>query len=433
MHIKKSLGFTALRKMLSKRFLQVEDFRKGDVKYKLHDFFMSAFAMMYFQDPSLLSFQERLQKACNKNNLKTMFDIESIPKDSQLREILDQAPTESVEQLFPDFLHQLQRGNQLKTYQFLDGRYLIPLDGSGYFSSKKICCPGCLQKKNKKTGEIRYHHQILQAAIVHPDMKQVLPLAPEPIKNTDGTKKQDCEINASKRIISKIRKTHPKLKIIITGDGLYSKQPLIDELNKANMSYILVAKPKDHKVLYEWFDELQGLGETQNYEFKDLKKKKYVYEWVNKVPLNGSEKSDYVNFFTFKIINKGKVTYKNSWVTDIQIDKSNIKDLVKGGRSRWKIENETFNTLKNQGYHIEHNFGHGKKNLSTTLFLLNLLAFYTHQLLELTDLLYQKCRKGFSSRKEFWNQIRCTFRFMVFESWEIMVEMIIGPPEFAPP
>ena len=275
---------------------------------------MSAFAMMFFQNSSLLSFQERLQKAYNTNNLKTMFDIESSPKDSQLRKILDRASTGPVEQLFSDFLYQLQRGNQLKPYQFLDGRYLMPLDGSGYFSSKKICCPGCLQKKNKKTGEIRYHHQILQTAIVHPDMKQILPLAPEPIRNTDGFKKQDCEINASKRIISKIRKTHPKLKIIITGDGLYSQQPFIDELKKANMPYILVAKPKDHKILYEWVDELKNLGDVQKYEFKGLKGKRYVYEWINKVPLNGSEKSDDINFFKFKIINKGKVTYKNSWV-----------------------------------------------------------------------------------------------------------------------
>jgi hypothetical protein len=433
MHIKKNLGFTALRKMLSKRFLQVEDPRKADGKYRLHDFFMTGFAMMYFQDPSLLSFQHRLQIAHNKNNLKTMFDVESIPKDSQLREVLDRASPKAVEELFSDFLHQLQRGNHLKSYQFLDGRYLIPIDGSGYFSSKKICCPGCLKKTNKKTGEIRYHHQILQAAIVHPDMKQVLPLAPESIKNTDGSRKQDCEINASKRIIPKIRRSYPKLNIIISGDGLYSKQPFINELKPANMSYILVAKPKDHKVLYEWVDVLEQLGEIQKYEFKDLKGKRYVYNWINSVPLNGSEKSDDVNFFKFKIINKDKVTYKNSWITDIHIDRKNIKDLVKGGRARWKIENETFNTLKTQGYHIEHNFGHGKENLSTTLFLLNLLAFYTHQILELTDLLYQKCRKGFSSRKEFWNQIRCTFRFMVFKSWEWMLEKIIGPPEFAPP
>ncbi|MCF6246057.1 MAG: hypothetical protein L3J69_01720 [Desulfobacula sp.] len=224
MHIKKHLGFSGLRKMLSKRFLQVEDARDADkTEYRLHDFFMTGFAMMYFQEPSLLTFQRRLQKGCNCNNLKTMFSIESIPKDTQFRDVLDQAPLNKLEVIFSDYLHQLQSNKYLEHYQFLDGRYLIPIDGSQYFSSKKICCPGCLTKQSK--GKIRYHHQILQAVIVHPDMKQVLLLAPEPIQNKDGSTKQDCEINAGKRILSKIKKAHPKLKAIITGDGLYSKQP----------------------------------------------------------------------------------------------------------------------------------------------------------------------------------------------------------------
>jgi hypothetical protein len=432
-HIKKHLGFSGLRKMLSNRFSQVEDSRNANkIEHKLHDFFMTGFAMMYFQDPSLLTFQRRLQKGCNCNNLETMFNIESIPKDTQFRDILDQAPMDKLNLIFSDYLQQLQRAKYLEHYQFLNNRYLIPIDGSQYFSSNKINCPSCLTKKSK--GKIRYHHQILQAVIVHPDMKQVLPLAPEAIQNKDGSTKQDCEINAGKRIISKIKTAHPKIKAIITGDGLYSKQPFIDELKRADMSYILVAKPTDHKILFEWVDELTGLGDGKKFETKDLKGKKYVYEWINQVPLNGSETADDVNFFQFKIINKaGKVTYKNSWVTDIPINRSNITDLVKGGRARWKIENETFNTLKNQGYHIEHNYGHGKKNLSMIFFMLNLLAFYTHQVLELTDLLYQRCRQDFSSRKEFWNQIRCTFRFMVFKNWETMIEKIIGPPDFMPP
>jgi len=433
-HIKKHLGFTGLRKMLSNRFLKANDNRdKSKTKYGLHDFFMTGFAMMFFQDPSLVAFQKRLQKVCNLNNLKTMFNIESIPKDSQLRDVLDQAPVDNLNKIFCDYLFQLQRGKHLEQYQFLKDRYLIPLDGSEYFSSNKICCPSCLRKEKVK-GEVRYHHQILQAVIVHPDVKQVLPLAPEPISNKDGFKKQDCEINAGKRMISKIRKNHPKLKIIITGDGLYSKQPFIDELKQTEMSYILVAKPTDHKVLIEWVDELTALGDGHKLEIKQPKGKRHEYKWINNVPLNGSENADQVNFFQFKIMDKtGKVTYKNSWVTDISIDRSNIKDLVKGGRARWKIENETFNTLKNQGYHIEHNYGHGKKNLSLIFFILNLLAFYTHQILELTDLLYQQCRQEFTSRKEFWNQIRCTFRFMIFDSWEIMLRKIMGPPDYMPP
>lgn len=434
MHSKKHLGFTGLRKILSKRLLEVEDRRNnGRSDYRLHDFFMSGFAMMYLQDSSVLAFQQRLQKAYNLNNLKTMFNIESIPKETQLRDVLDNSSTDKLATVFSDYLHQLQRGKQLEKYKFLNDSYLLPIDGSEYFSSRKLCCPSCLKKVGSKTG-IRYHHQILQAVIVHPDIKQVLPLAPEPIQNKDGSKKQDCEINAGKRMLSKIRSTHPKLKLIVTGDGLYSKQPFIDELKKARMSYILVAKPTDHKILFEWVDELTGLGDGDILKVKDSKGSTRVYEWINKVPLNGQDNADEVNFFQFKIINKNKkTTYKNSWVTNLSIDKTNIKELVKGGRARWKIENETFNTLKNQGYHIEHNFGHGKQNLSTVFLMLNLLAFYMHQILELSDLLYQKCRQDFSSRKEFWNQIRCTFRFMVFGSWETMLEQIIGPPDFMPP
>jgi hypothetical protein len=92
-----------------------------------------------------------------------------------------------------------------------------------------------------------------------------------------------------------------------------------------------------------------------------------------------------------------------------------VLTLVKGGRSRWKIENETFNTLKNQGYHIEHNFGHGQQNLSMIFFTLNLSAFYVHQILELTDRLYHTVRYSkFTSRKEYWNQLRCTIRILIF-------------------
>ena len=432
MHVKKHLGFSGLRKTIFKRLLQIEDFRKGEVDYTLYDCFMSAFAMMFFQDPSLLQFQKRIQTSINRNNLKTVFNVSAIPKDTQLRDVLDESPTFELEKIFSDFLAHLQRGKHLELYQFLDGYYLMPTDGSEYFSSEKISCPSCLTKESKK-GKVRYHHQILQSVIVHPDCKQVLPLAPEPIQNTDGTDKQDCEINDSKRLIKKIRKRHPKLKLVFVGDDLYSNQPFIDELKTVNMAFILVAKPSNHKILYEWFTELKNMGATKHMEFTDFKGRRHLYEWINDIPLNGTKDAENVNYFEYSLIVKGKVTYHNSWVTGFNVTKDNVVALVKGGRARWKIENEGFNTLKNQGYHIEHNFGHGQKNLCTIFFLLNLLAFFMHQILELTDLLYQKCRSGFSSRKEFWNQLRCTFRFMLFINWESMLKQIIGLPDAMPP
>jgi hypothetical protein len=433
MHQKKHLSFSALRKKMAERFRKIEDSRQEvKVDYSVHDCLMSAFAMMFFQDPSMLAFQRRLEQTIQQNNLRALFQVTSIPKDTQLRDVLDPLPNESIDCLFDDYIGALQRGKHLTQFQVLGEHYLVPIDGSEYFSSDKIHCPHCLTTTSKK--KVRYHHQILQAAIVHPEKRQVIPFAPEPIENTDGNDKQDCEINAGKRLIRDLHKRHPKMKIIIGGDGLYSKQPFIDEVKRAHMAYILVAKPSDHKILFEWVDELTKLGDGGHLVIEDKSKKvSHCYRWVNQVPLNGTKDADNVNFFEFTIINKGKVTYRNSWVTDIPIDEKNIQELVRCGRARWKIENETFNTLKNQGYHIEHNFGHGKNNLSMIFFILNLLAFFFHQIFELTDHLYQDCRGKFSSRKEYWNQLRCTFRILIFKSWEQMLAYLVDPPPLEPP
>jgi hypothetical protein len=433
-HNKKHLSFTALRKSLSEHFRHIDDRRQSaKVDYSLHDCLMSGFAMMFFQDPSLLAFQQRLQDGIQKNNLTTIFDVSDIPKDTQMRSVLDPIATSQLDSPFADFLHRLQRGKQLANYQFFDASYLLSIDGSQYFSSEKICCPHCLVTESK--GHVRYHHQILQSVIVHPDMRQVLPLAPEAISNSDGSKKQDCERNAAKRVVRKIRASYPKLKLTVTADGLFSNQPFIDELKKAKMSFILVAKPTDHKLLFEWVNELIALGDGGSLELGDEKGRRHCYQWVNQVPLNGTKDADLVNFFQYQLVAKtGKVTYKNSWVTDIKVDEDNVISLVKGGRARWKIENETFNTLKNQGYHLEHNFGHGQQNLSMIFFVLNLLAFYVHQILELTDPLYHKVRYSkFTSRKEYWNQLRCTIRILIFPRWESLLQFILDPESGIPP
>lgn len=433
MHVKKHLSFSALRSVLSELFGKIDDSRQaGKIEYSLHDCLMSALAMMFFQDPSVLSFQRRMQDHMQCSNLKTMFGVSKIPSDSSLRQSMDNVPTNAIDPAFSLFLQRLQRGKQLEAYQMDSGHYVIALDGSQYFSSERIHCPSCLTYKGAK-GSLRYSHQILQAVMLHPHMRQVLPLAPEPVANTDGHTKQDCEINAAKRILTKIRAAHPKLKIVITGDGLYSKQPFIDALKKDRMSYILVAKPTDHKVLFEWVNELDGLGQSGHLRLTDDRGRSHIYRWDNQVPLNGTADADPVNFFEYWLQVDQKVTYHNSWVTDLSVSKDNVCELVKAGRARWKIENETFNTLKNQGYHLEHNFGHGQRFLSNNFFVLNLLAFYIHQILELCDSGYQYCRSKFSSRQEYWNNLRAAIRIMLFKDYEHLLRNIADPPEIRAP
>lgn len=236
---KKHISFTSLRKELSKYLHGIKDQRQPNkVQHSIHDILMSGFACMYFQEPSLLQFQLRMEKKLHQNNLRTMFGISNILESTQMREVIDKVASEDIRPIFKEYFHRLQRGKHLEQYQIFPGLYLVPLDGTQYFSSSSLNCKGCLRTKAKKVqqedgyicdeggeedGDINFSHKVLQAGIMHPNIRQVIPLMPEEIRNGDGGNKQDCEINAGKRLIPKIRKEHPHLGIIVNGDDLFSR------------------------------------------------------------------------------------------------------------------------------------------------------------------------------------------------------------------
>ena len=420
---KKHLSFSALTGYIKEHFSELADKRvQGKCTYSQHDVLMSAFACMYFQDPSLNQFQKRMQEDEHKNNLQTLLGVENIPKDSQLRDILDTIESETLSPIFKELFNRLRRHKHLESYAIMPNTLLCAIDGTQSHSSKDIHCEHCLKKEHKKD-EITYSHAVLQGAIMHPDKKQVLPIMPEAIKNTDGDEKQDCESKAAKRFIKNLKQAHPRQGFLICGDGLMSHQPMIELIVNEGMHFILVAKPGDHKYLYEW---LEAYSELSSYEWTDDKGCLHQYYWKNDVPLHGGENAPQVNFLDYTKINaKGRKIYHNSWVTDITLSKQNIKLLSEAGRCRWKIENECFNTLKNQGYHIEHNYGHGKKNLSFNMYLLTLLAFYFHQIFELTDGSFQACRKKLGSKQYMWEVFRGTIRMVIFNSWEHLMDYIL--------
>lgn len=434
MNPKKHLSFGSLRNGLSSLFQDIPDTREAvKTDYSIHDAMMSGFACMYFQDPSLLQFQQRLKEAENRDNLQTLFGVNAIPGETQLRDIADEVGSEEFRPIFKDYFSRLQRGKHLLQYQLFDGLYICSIDGTQYFHSNNIHCSGCL-RTNHKNGEVSYSHKVLQAAVMHPDMRQVIPLMPEEIRNTDGTIKQDCEINAAKRLIPSIKKDHPQLGLIIVGDDLFSRQPFIKDVLAAGYHYIFTVKADSHKYLMDWIDAYDN-EDINELRTTDEKGRIHVYQWVNTVPLYGSADSIDVNFFQYKIISKDKkgnekTTYKSSWVTDIEITEENVATLVKGARCRWKIENECFNTLKNQGYHIEHNYGHGEKNLCFNFFLLTLLAFFFHQIFELTDHLYQACRIKYGSKRNLWDNLRSYIRIFVFDSWDILLDFALNPRKY---
>lgn len=434
MNPKKHLSFGSLRNGLSCLFQGLPDSREAvKTDYSIHDAMMSGFACMYFQDPSLLQFQQRLKEIEHRDNLQTLFGVNDIPGETQLRDIVDEVATDEFRPIFKDYFSRLQRGKHLLQYQLFDGLYICSIDGTQYFNSNRIHCSGCLRTTHKN-GSISYSHKVLQAALMHPDMRQVIPLMPEEIRNTDGTIKQDCEINAAKRLIPAIKKDHPQLGLIITGDDLFSRQPFIADVLSAGYHYIFTVKADSHKYLMQWIDAYDN-EDINELRITDEKGRVHIYQWVNNVPLYGGADSIDVNFFRCKIISKDKngnekINYKSSWVTDFEITKENCATLVKGAGCRWKIENECFNTLKNQGYHIEHNYGHGKNNLCFNFFLLTLLAFFFHQIFELTDHLYQACRIKFGSKRNLWENLRVRIRIFVFDTWDNLLDFALTPRKY---
>jgi hypothetical protein len=422
---KKHLSFSALVKSYRDHLERVPDWRIADsVDYSICDTSLSALAMMHFQDESLLAFQRRLKIKEKRCNLETIFGVRKVPSDSQMRENIDCVPSASLQPIYRDYFSRLQRAKYLERFQIFPSLYLCDMDGSDYFSSEAISCAHCLTRE-KTNGKVTYTHQILQAALVHPEQKQVIPLCPEQIANSDGSDKNDCEMNAAKRLLRRLRREHPFLGLIINGDGLYSKQPMVELILELGMHFILVCKEDDHKILWEWFSEQKKLKEVTRFEKVDKKGRCHRYEWLAGVPLNGNDNTPLVNLFTYELIVAGKVTYKNSWVTDLKIDKENVETLVLAGRARWKVENECFNTLKNQGYNVAHNFGHGESNLAFNFFLINLLAFFIHQILELTNTLYQNCRAKLVTKKDLWECMRVYMRIKVFGSWDELAQFTL--------
>ena len=263
------------------------------------------------------------------------------------------------------------------------------------------------------------------AVMVHPSQSTVIPLTVEPILKQDGATKNDCERNSSKRLLNALRTMHPKLKMVIVEDALHSNAPHIKTLESLDYKYIIGVKPDGNSWLFDWVNA----GGCESITLS-LNGYMYTLRWFNDAPLNDSNSDALVNFFEcIEINHKGK-KQTFTWVTNFKITENNIYELMCGARARWKIENETFNTLKTQGYNFEHNYGHGYKNLSTIMGCLMMLAFLIDQIQQLCCPLFQAALKKCKKRIRLWEKLRNWFLTFFIDSWEAFFVAIADPPDF---
>jgi Transposase DDE domain len=416
---RKHLSADALFALVRSSFATIPDQHRDHGDIALTDALMSAFAMFSLKAPSLLAFD----KERAEGNLHTIYGIERVPCDTQMREILDPISPKWLRPVFRSIFRQLQRGKALEAMTCLDGHYLVALDGTEYFSSKTIHCASCLHRVHRN-GSSTYAHQMLGAAIIHPDQRAVIPLMPEPIGNHDGMDKNDCERNAAKRFVAKLRQDHPHLKFIITEDSLSSNAPHIETLHAHGLHYILGVKEGDHASLFQQVQAAEQAGRVTYYERHDRAVGVvHRFRFVNDLPLNASHPDLRINFIEYWEMGATKVQHW-SWVTDIRVSTRNVYPLMRGGRARWKIENETFNTLKNQGYHFEHNYGHGEQHLSVVFAMLMMLAFLVDQAQQLCCALFQAVWTKLGSKRLVWERMRAVFYTYALTSMRQLFEAL---------
>jgi hypothetical protein len=194
------------------------------------------------------------------------------------------------------------------------------------------------------------------------------------------------------------------------------------------MQYVIGVKPGDHQFLFNWLKDLKPMV----HQYTDNAGTLHEFQAYVDVPLNDANYNYRVNVLEYWETKKDGRKQRFSWVTKLSLEPENVYEIMRAGRSRWRIENETFNTLKNQGYHFEHNYGHGYENLCSVMTMLMMLAFLIDQVQQLCCKVYQKARQHTGRLTALFEKVRVLTEMLVFESW-VHLYTFIGDPSSRPP
>ncbi len=426
--------------MLSSVRLSIEgmpEHRKGrNVQYEIADAGLAAFSVFFMQSPSFLAYQRHMEEQRAQNNARSLFGVEAIPSDGQIRSLLDPVEPSYLRAPFWAVYTLLRARGHLKAYEGVGGTLLCSLDGTRYFSSQKIKCANCTVHVHDE--QEHYSHMVLAAVLVAPGKKHVITLDPEFIKPQDGQDKQDCEQQAIKRWVNRNAEQFAPWKATILTDDLHSHQPLCELLKEHKLHFIMTCKTDSHKALYEEVELLTRIEDAVqtmttrhwNGRYHELRE----YRWVEQVPIKTGAKALRVNWCEITTVREdtGKQMYHNAWITSHEVTGKTVPELAAAGRAHWKVENENFNVLKNRGYNFEHNYGHGKQHLSTVLLSLLLLAFLFHTVLHLSCPNYQAIRQKLGPRRTFFNDLRALTRYLYFDGWEELLAFMCRELELSP-
>lgn len=416
--LQQQLTFDELMRFLDTEFQALPDHRANNARYSLVDVVKSAFAMFSLKSPSLLDFKQ--QTVPEQNNLRSIYQLEgAIPCDNQMRGILDPLDPTLLRPLFRAVFVRLRQAGVIRDYRYWQQFVIVSVDGVTHFSSTKVHCPNCTTHTHRN-GVVSYHHSGLAAVVVHPAQSEVFPLDFEPILRPDGAQKNDCERTAAKRLCEQLHERYHDLPILLVEDALYANAPHLRQITGYGWRYVINVKPDSHTSLFKQFVGRQDSGQVKELRATDGQGVQHYYAWTNELCLCESAVDVKVNFLLYEQTTPDGEVKRWTWITNLPLSARTVEQVMRAGRSRWKIENETFNTLKNQGYHFEHNYGHGQQHLATVLALLMLLAFLVDQIQQRCSGLFRQLWRRLGTKAKLWATLRSLFRVLLFQSMEAL-------------
>lgn len=388
-------------------FNTLTDSRKRK-EYSMTEIIVGVLFMYIFKETSRNAYNNDRREVCLQKNIFKHFRI-NLPHPDASDDVLKNIPPEELEMLKAQLVRGLIEQKIFRKFRFLGKHYMVAIDGTGMATFENRHCEHCLTKTSKKSKVTTYFHYVLEAKIVT-SSGFAISLASEFIENIPGRdyEKQDCELKAFVRLAEKIKSNFPRLPICLLADGLYPNKTVFDICKGNNWLFIITLKDGNLKTFQTEVMLLKQTAYKQSVFRADKTSRTTLeYAYLNNLEYSNRQYSWVeCNETIFNTKDKSSANQRFVYITNIPQNRNNVVQTADNGRLRWKIENEGFNTQKNQGYALEHKFSRKSFIAMQNYYQLLQIAHMINQLVERCKLVVEiKTEHSKQTIKDLWKKL----------------------------